>query len=534
MIACATKTHDSQAVNIKVNSVNAKGIKVTYSFNNACDSVGFLNKGSIRKSWKIVSSCGALIDNGLALDSKSCHEIEVYIPSSTVSVDRSYPEAYSIGNLGMLVHTSLLSIDSRCGTPNWEFFSPEGETIINAQSKNKRALILEKNNPDISSNYIFLSNHHANSSKIFIDDNVPQWIKSSVSNTGRLMSSYYFQRYQGIKLLEPAIFVNNVSDGGYPSYQADVSGKSMMRFAFYNYKESDYELNSENVEGLIAHEYAHLIQPKNLFSNFPPLLYEGEAEFMRWISLGKLELTDERQLAAYISKSISDCLKITEGKPWKNVPDSIRNYGLAPYACGLTFNFISFASRSHSLSAESVLKNLYLQFDGLEREAIESYLECNGSTACGETWANKFLYGDESVESLVRNQLLHLKMVRSLVNVPPNSAPTYLSAQLFQYLMGQHCGSSGFWVKEDHFLTEAIPGCDGFEEPLRISKINDISLFNTPDDIIESQKSSCNFDKSVKIESLDNKIINIPCHKPFVAAYIYFQFDNEKIKALLN
>jgi hypothetical protein len=526
---------------ITITPLDNEHLKVEYELGRNCKSINLLSPyqertQDLRREWKVIDRCGDISAVGVLTKNTNCNTIRLSIPILATNLDRIYPTAYPFSTEGVFVHTGALAVDNSCGEIRWNFLSSNGNVVIEGENKGGSATVTQAQNSFIKYTGVYFSYSQLNTKNVkVVTRDVPEWLKDGIINAGAEIQQYYLKTFPRLDFTLPALFVDNIKNQSRPSSQADVSSHRMVRFGFVNYSDSDFESNIDNIKGLVAHEYAHILQPKQFSKNNEPFISEGGAEFIRWITAYHLGWADKKSLESDFTRNLSVCLKTLENFTWYDLPPSSRGLHSFPYACGFSLHVIALASRKNVESAEDTLGNYYVDYEKNHARNFSHALECGKIIQCKEKWLPSLLNEKEKAVDIISNQLYSLGLVKNRTNIPNLNHLVSLSQIMFSQLMKGDCNNSiDFWTNADHFLTGDMSRCKSFKNNLKITSVEGVSYFSAPEKAVYVQRRACIEKHEVMLGTADGKSLTIPCSIQSEPPYIYFQIDIEKLLLLLE
>lgn len=530
----AAHTSAKQAPQIIISPLDSTRIQLEYKLPKHCDTLALLQPygertRELRQQWQPLNKCSAITKQGNILNNIECKSIRFAIPIQATTLDRIYPVAYPLDEQGVLIHTATMAISDQCGEPRWQFKSPKGAVILDGKNRGKKVAIAQYKNPSINYTGVFLSYlSRPKAPGVISTQQTPAWITTSITTAAQDISRYYQQHYPRIKQQPSYLFVSNTKANQFPRMQADVSNPAMIRFGFINYPEQGDPINQLSIMQTTAHEFAHKLQPAQLKST--PVIHEGGAEFIRWISSYRLGWSNKNDLGLELSQSISECLQITKTSSWKSISDQQKSSGAFPYKCGLTLHAIALAAGQTPNDAEETLHKYYQQ----KIADFAQALECGPLNNCTPKWLPAVFTSDKPFIDLVNQQLDQLGLVKAKSIAPPGTTSTNISGNALMQLIQEDCsGRAGFWPNADHFLLDAT-NCKTVKNHWKIQRVNGVSYFNNPVTAIKEQNRGCATQGHVTLETQDQQTAKVPCTREYVLQETWFDLDAERLVALLD
>lgn len=528
--ACANRAPQKNVISIS--PLDPGHIKVEYTL--VSDSIELSDfYGSItpqlRNNWKPLNNCSQLLKGAILAKNKGCKKISFSVPIEASFVDRVEPPAYPMDEEGVLIHTGTFSIKDN--DVIWEFSSPKGSLIIDGTNRGSKTIVDGAQDPFIFYTGVFLSYKKlAADTSVIATKTTPAKLTDRVTTASKQISHYYQTTYPARKFLPPLLFINNINQTSNTNLQADVSSHRMIRFGFFNWQENEQAL--DEARGIAAHEFAHILQPKNMYyPNYGSIVTEGGAEFIRWIAEYHLGWRSKDQLADNFSSALYGCISVSNNQAWKAIKDY---QGQIPYQCGLAAHVIALASRKNNDSAEQTVADFYSTFESNPTVNFAQALECTHSKDCTANFLPQFLESERSLYDLVDTQLNLLGLVKSKRYGKNASSSTQVSAKAFESLMIEDCGGVDYYSNSDHFSPGNMRKCKALSAGDKISSVNGISYFSESFKAIEAQNQGCTNKHQVILGTLDNKKITVTCNKTFVPQKYYYEIDIYKLLILLD
>lgn len=407
----ACTNHVPQKNTISISPLDSGHIKVEYTL--VADSIDLSDfYGSItpqlRKNWKPLNNCSQLIEGKSLLKTKDCKRISFSVPIEASFVDRVQPPAYPMDEEGVLIHTGTFSI--KYNEVIWKFSSPKGTLIIDGTNRGATATVDGAKDPSIFYTGVFFSYKKLSADiSVIATKTTPATLIDKVATASKQISHYYQTTYPAQKFVPPMLFINNINQTSNTNLQADVSSHRMIRFGFFNWQENEQAL--DEARGVAVHEFAHILQPKNMYyPNYGPIVTEGGAEFIRWITEYHLGWRTKKQLGDSFSSALYSCISISNNQPWKAIKEY---YGQTPYKCGLVAHVIALASRTNSESAEQTLGNFYSAAEKKSAPDFSQALECGNDKECKASFLPQLLNSDSKLLDVVDSQLTQLGLIKN-------------------------------------------------------------------------------------------------------------------------
>lgn len=528
--ACANRVPQKNIISIS--PLDFGHIKVEYNL--VSDSIELSDfYGSItpqlRNNWKPLNNCSQLLKGTTLVKNKGCKKISFSVPIEASFVDRVEPPAYPMDEEGVLIHTGTFSIKDN--EVIWEFSSPKGTLIIDGSNRGSKTIVDGAKDQFIFYTGVFLSYKKLPAdTSVIATKTTPAKLTERVTSASKQISHYYQTAYPNQKFLPPLLFINNINQTSNTNLQADVSSHRMIRFGFFNWKENEQAL--DEARGIAAHEFAHILQPKNMYyPNYGSIVTEGGAEFIRWIAEYHLGWRNKDQLADNFSNALYRCISASNNQAWKTIKDY---HGQIPYNCGLAAHVIALASRKNSESAEQTLADFYSTFESNPTTNFAQALECTHTKDCTANFLPQFLESERSLYDLVDTQLNLLGLVKNKSYGKNSADLTQVSVKAFESLMTEDCGGLDFYTNSDHFSPGNMLKCKALNAGEKISTVNGISYFSEALKAVEAQNQGCTNKHQVTLGTLDNKKITLTCSKAVAPQKYYYAIDIDKLLALLD
>lgn len=535
--ACHSIKNNSAATTITLSPFDATHIKVEYSLAPHCPSLKLLDPypqrtQQLRQDWQALNDCGSLSTDGVIAQNPKCRSFSFSVPIATKIIDRVNPVAYPIGGAGVLIHTATFAAENSCGEIEWKFASPGGNLIIDGGNRGEQTKIKQSQEKYISYTGVFFSYKSLASNRhIIASDSAPETLQRGIENSSQQINDYFLKHYPSLAFSPPTLFIGNSIEPGSYGFQADVSSPKMIRFGFFNWQENQL---SDTIS-TIAHEYAHILQPENLLAlGGQPIYSEGGAEYLRWTADYRLGWRDKNYTAWYFSNAMRICLDASGSRPWKTIEPQHRNFGITPYACGLSIHTLALASRKNTASADQNLEAYYHNAKSNRDLSFSHALECGDLQNCHPEFLDSFFNSSINTAEVINRQLKQLNLVksRSYMGAGENQAP--LGRKAFENLMLEDCGGTDFWTFPDKFITGKSAQCKSIPQDSTILSVEGASYFSEPLRALDMQNKGCLKNHKVILRTHDNNSITVPCQKETVLEKNYYEIDIDKLLKLLE
>ncbi len=282
-----------KGVSVEVKLVGTDSLDLTYRLPEGCNKLPFetsVDKNvatRLRKTWIRTGTCGEIVDGALAAG-PACRAVRFKIPTNTEINDRTYPPAYPIEGLGVYLHTGVYAPGDACGPVRWTFSAPGGQVVFDGMRRGVRFDAPGEGPGHASFASVYLSSRPiaATTGSITVyAPSVPSWVRETLEDATRQVDARYRSLAGDLGLHVPAVVVTNLENGGTPRVQADVSNQRMMRIGLQNIQAKGDSPEARNfLRGLIAHEFAHVLQNPQLGDDEIGWEAEGGAETLRWLT----------------------------------------------------------------------------------------------------------------------------------------------------------------------------------------------------------------------------------------------------------
>lgn len=537
VIITACNSFKSNSPSIAISPFDSSHIKVEYFLPTHCPSLKLLNPyqdrtQQLRQDWKSLNDCGSLSAEGVIGKKNGCNTLSFTVPIEAKIIDRVNPIAYPIDGKGVLVHTATFSVDNSCGEVNWAFSSPGGSLIIDGSNRGQQTNIQQSKESYIYSTGVFFSYKKlARNTYIIASDTAPEKLHSGIENGSQKINDYFLKTYPSLQFSPPTLFIGNTIELGRSGFQADLSSPKMIRFGFFNWQENQLS----DTLSTIAHEYAHILQPEIFFTlGGRPIHSEGGAEYLRWMTDYRLGWRDKNYTSWYFSNAVRQCLDATDNRPWRTIESRQSNFGLIPYACGLTIHTLALASRKNTASADQNLEAYYQGAKSNHDLSLSRALECGNLQSCNPEFLEDFFNSSLSTATVIGRQLEQLGLVKSRSYMGSGENLTPLSKKAFESLMIEDCGGTDLWLFPDKFITGKSAQCKSIPQDATILSVEGVSYFSEPLLAIDMQNKGCLKQHKVTLTTQDNKNILVPCAKEVILEKNYYDIDIDELLKLLE
>jgi hypothetical protein len=100
--------------------------------------------------------------------------------------------------------------------------------------------------------------------------------------------------------------------------------------------------------------------------------------------------------------------------------------------------------------------------------------------------------------------------------------------------MTEDCNSLAFWVRDGYFEIGRSETCKSFEAGMKISKAEDLNLFEAPRQAAQAIADACDKTGAVNLRTVDDKVLRVECRNPYRPAKNFYKLDTAKILSLLD
>lgn len=479
----------------------------------------------LRDNWKALNTCGELLNGKILTQHKDCKSISFSVPIEAKIIDRVNAIAYPMGEEGVLIHTSTFAI--KADNVTWQFSSPKGSLIVDGVTTHKKISIQQTVQNSIYYTGVFFSYRKVTpNTYVFATTNVSDTLLNEVSDGSKQVSDYYQSTYPYLSFSQPTLFINNIIQPEINGSQADVSSRRMIRFGFFNWQDNQVG----NARPLVAHEFAHLLQPK---IERPPIVSEGGAEFIRWIAEYHMGWRDKNYLADNFSNMLQFCLDTADNQSWKSIKNTHGQGGYTPYTCGLAMHVVALASRQNPENAEQTLGMQYLNAKNNPNIDFTQAIECGSLKECKPRFLPRLLDSDESLADVFESQLNQLSLIKSKSYGEASSLQQF-GTKAFSSLMLEDCEGTDVYTLADHYKTGNMLTCKAIPHNVNITNVEGVSYFKDPLKAVEAQNNGCSKKHHVILGTLDNQTIKVSCTKTFTPQKNHYDIDIDKLLALLD
>jgi hypothetical protein len=507
-IASAAADEPRAGVTVDMTLVGVDAIEVVYRMPAACTTLPLATpfEESLvehsRAAWVREGDCGEL-DGGAIRRSGACRDVRFRVPASDEIHDRIYPPAYPIDGLGVYAHTGLFAPTDACGPVTWRFAAPRGEVVFDGRRRGRQVVVRDgdQSRPSFASVYLSARPLRATSGPVTVyAPGVPAWLRDTLESASRAVDARYPPLADGNDVDVPAVVVSDREDGGVPRSKADVANQRMMRIGFKNFAGThDDEGMRAFLRGLIAHEFAHVLQNPALGADDIAWEAEGGAEFMRWITLYRLGWRTADESAGDLADALDACIEAAGERRWTAI--SGRNQGRTPYACGLAIQALALASRKGGGSPEAALMLFYRAARSNPKASPAQWLECGRDLACEPRTIPALLDGDTPFGAALIAEVERLA-IGAVDNAPPGEAArSRMAARTFQALMSEDCnGGYSFNTSSTHIDVLKMAGCKSLHAGLRVTGFAGVALGGVGADASAAARAACARSRSVELQ----------------------------------
>jgi len=388
--------------------IDAMTLEASYHIPPSCNGLAFKNSGirpeaaaELRKDWTPADACTRIDNNGLQRTHSTCTDLRVRVPATRRALDRVYPWAYPI-NDGFYVHTMSFAVTSACGEVDWRFSAPTGTVVLDGEIT---SAVAERSGATGGGDHMAVILHRQtfNSERLHMDAGfTPQgktFVRSTLATVDRELRSIL----PGLRFTMPYTLATVAAEG---ETWGDVANLTVMRLHLAANPKPEQQ---GAMRGFVAHEMAHLVQPapgawNDSWKSSQALIAEGGAEFLSWAISARNRWATRNELAETLQRAVTQCLLTSAGKSWNNIDG--REWGRAPYDCGMTFYAIGLAGDLSAMPPLLRLRDYYQAAKSGERTNFPHALECGQTPACTPLWLSR-LGGDEAVEAILIDYAKH-------------------------------------------------------------------------------------------------------------------------------
>jgi hypothetical protein len=506
--SAATGEPRGGGVTVDMTLVGVDAIDVVYRMPAACTTLPLAKPFDaslvehLRKAWVREGHCGEL-DGDRIQRPAACREVRFRVPASDEIHDRVYPPAYPIDGLGVYAHTGLFAPTDACGPVTWRFAAPHGEVVFDGRRRGREYVVRDGDPSHASFASVYLSARPlpATSGPVTVyAPGVPAWLRDTLEAASHAVDARYRALADGIDIDVPAVVVSDREDGGPPRSKADVANQRMMRIGFKNFAGThDDEGMRTFLRGLIAHEFAHVLQNPALGADEIAWEAEGGAEFMRWITLYRLGWRTAAESAGDLADALDACIEAAGERRWTAIPG--RNQGRTPYACGLAIHALALASRKGGGSPEAALMLFYRAARNHPEASPAQWLECGRDLACEPRTIPALLDRDTPFGAALIAEVERLG-VGAVDDAPPRGAVrSRMAARTFQALMSEDCnGGYSFNTSPTHIDVLKMAGCKSLHEGLHVTGFAGAALGDTGADASAAARAACARSPTVELQ----------------------------------
>lgn len=474
----------------------ADGVRVTFTVAPNCPSLHLRGAAGHpiaveqRSRWRATRGCARLDGDAVVFsDPRVCATETFIVPMSATIMDRRYPQAFPVGDDGVVVYSDYIAPTPECGDPRLVMTPPLGGfAFADGRSSSSTAIdasldgagfsaFVGRSAPALSVDGIAVASGGA----------VPAWALDSLPSTLPVLT-----RALGLASSNRSLFIAfaGVQTGqGGPRLQADVTRGGFLRFALVNYPEQPSPADRQRLWVTIAHELSHLAQP----SIRDHLLLEGGAEYLALSITAMHGLVTPDFARDYLRSALNDCL-LTAGE--LSIDRLAGVGGSAPYTCGLALHFLLHALSGSADDGLAWLMRTYRQTDGRDLWP-----------ALSATIAPEVFRRDAPVRRFIEHATIELGIgTASTANEcdatesPDPRWESALKRHLFGTLMQRACGQRSFNDHGDRIVVGPLPtACDGLQEGQVIEAIADQPWTRPASQIWRATAQSCTTRRVVEL-----------------------------------
>jgi hypothetical protein len=340
---------------------------------------------------------------------------------------------------------------------------------------------------------------------------VPPWIRDTLEAASRAVSARYRVIAKDINVEVPAVVVSDREDGGPSQTKADVANQRMMRIGFKNFAKTDDDDSMRYfLRGLIAHEFAHVLQNPALGDEDISWEAEGGAEFLRWITLYRLGWRNAERSAADLGDAFNRCIETAGERPWRAIPE--RKSGRMPNTCGLAIHAVALASRQGSGSPEATLMLFYRAARNNAAASPAQWLECGTHLACERRTIPALLDSDVAFGPTLTETATRLGIATRDTNPPDGDTRTRMAGRTFAAIMGKDCnGSYSFNTLPAQIDVLPADGCRTLHAGLTVIGLAGIRFDDPARSSVEAARDECTKSGSIALMLAKGEPLVITC-----------------------
>lgn len=511
-------------------------LEVSYELPQNCAALQFSDEGTrpndsvtLRRDWSAADDCTVLDGREIRRKQPSCSTLRLRVPATTRNMDRTYPWAYPVEN-GLYVHTSSYALTDACGPVDWRFVVPGGTVVVDgvmtAGSGTRAARAGDDDGvPTVLLRQPFVPGAAA---RVHASSSFAPQTHAYLNATLRSIETELRKELPGIRFTIPFV-VASPSDSPY-NYWGDVANRSVMRLSFPT---APGPAQEELLHGFVAHEMAHLTQPRNrddTWKEDEATLHEGGAEFLRTVTATRLGWLDRDGLKGELEQAVNSCLIAANGKSWKAIPN--RAWNKIPYQCGLAFYAIGLSSQVPQ-TALLRLRDYQRQGEQGRHTDFPQALECGAAKNCRAQWLPR-LAGAEPMEKVL---LDYAGRPGALLRVAPEWPASMIGQIAFRHigqLMRADCrGAVSMYMEKTG--ARVAPGltCGALREDMAIVGAEGLPLFEDAR-AVRASADACREKGKTVLGLRDGGSVTVACDASASPPGRLFEVDPARAQALLK
>jgi hypothetical protein len=535
---------DSKVV-VELKLVAPNQLTVSYSLPPSCQALplrspyGAAQLAELRSSWRATETCGKQIDGQIVRSDSACKQVTFNLTPTPTVMDRVYPPVFPIAGLGVYTHTGIFAPTDACGPITWRFSAPGGDIVFNGKPRGGNVLVDVADSERIAYSGVYLSDAPIplNFTSALSPD-LPMWVREGLQEAIKSVALSYREEFSALELVPPFVIASAVQNGGAPNDQADVSKGGIMRFASFNPPAQPARADLINLRGIVAHEFAHKLQPEALnqqSGDSGNLIHEGGAEYLRWTAMIRLGWLSQAEAAEQLSQALNNCLASIGAQPWQNVEE--RQYGKLPYDCGLAIHVLILATRqppARHLSADELLESYYRQSADVPA-GFAAVLECADAKDCTPRWTPRLISTKANFSSQIDALINSAHLAASVSDSPPKPLQAQIASIALMRLLEVDCSDShGFYSRDNGFEIAMSPACKTFRDGMRVTQMNGVSITTDPLHAARSAISACRSRHHTTVGLSDGTTLPLACKAIPKAAAHFYKLNIERVLALLR
>lgn len=529
-IMCASAAAENR-VGVLIKLQAPDSLSVSYRLPPACRSLAFVNDGiqpaaaeDLRKDWQSADGCATVDGQRILLNDLACSEAQFTVRASFKFMDRVYPWAMPLGG-GVYAHTQSYAVKPDCGPVDWQFSAPQGSVVINGKVASGEEMRLAET-PAIDFSPILLFEHvqTGTPSLTHVDPTLPSALVDAATHGAQAAEQYYKTSFQETRIPEHSLVIigapRNAGEWG------DAANRTTLRLMV---QRDASPKHIEQVNGIVAHELAHFLQPRDLndaWQTNQTLVIEGGAEFLRVQTQLALGWISPDAAAAELQLAFNACALATENHSWKDTPG--HNWNKIPYDCGLAFHVVALADRQTPQLPVALLDHYYHLAQKGARTDFASALECGSMESCSPRWLPRLMNSSELVTTVFDD----FGRQTGLIRVTSDSAAEFtesIARTVFATLMKQDCGGQvSTWADPGLIRIGTVSQCKTLREGMLIDQVDGLHLVNNPQ-AVQRVAIHCSERRKVALGLRDGTSITLACGPDAVPRMHFYTVNRDAL-----